>query len=259
MYKNDRLRAIVSHVQEHSQLGVEEAMRLFDASSATIRRDFSHLIASGLVMRGPNEIRRLERHDGVDRPVSVREVTMRREKDAIAKAAARLLRNDDVAFIDGGTTTHSMVRHFPALNIRVVTTCIRIANALNELRQDNSSLEVSMPGGVLLARSYVLYGPHTCEYIESYNANWAFIGVDGTDGAHLYSVNDFIASTQRAMIAGSKRTVLLADHSKFGRPSMVKTAELNETFTVITDEHESSAAMVTLMRERGVEVICVKA
>lgn len=257
MYKVDRHRTILEHLRRHTSLGVEEAMRLLGASSATIRRDFSRLIGDGLALRGPNEVRRLEDPAGVDRPVAEREMTMRREKDAIARRAARLLGEGDVAFIDGGTTTYSMVRHLAAPNLRIVTTCIRIANALNEKRGDNSGIEVSMPGGTLLARSCVLYGPQTCSYIESLSANWSFIGVDGTDGAHLYSVNEFVSSTQRTMIGGCRRTVLLADHSKFGRPSMVKTAELDGSFTVITDAHESSKKMVAAMRERGVEVICL--
>lgn len=258
MYRADRLAAIVACLESRQSLDVETAMRMFNASSATIRRDFSTLVTAGRAMRGPNEVRRFVRQGmGVDQPVAMREVTMRKEKDAIGRCAAALLRNEDVVFIDGGTTMHCMVRHFASLKLHVITTCIRIANLLNELRQDNSNLEVVMPGGILLAQSYVLYGPHTCSYLELYAAKWAFIGVNGTDGTSLYSVNEFISSTQRAMIANSERTVLLADHTKFGRLSMVRTAELDERFILITDNHESSREMLDKARRNGVEVLYV--
>lgn len=256
MYKSDRQSAIIRYLVKHPVLDVEKAMRLFDASSATIRRDFSQLIASGRVLRGPNEVRRVAGQPmGEDQPMAVREVAMRREKNAIAKRAAALLQDGDVAFIDGGSTTHAMVRHLAHLNLKIVTTCIRIANSLNALRQDNAGLEVAMPGGILLARSYVLYGPQTCEYLEKYAAKWAFIGVDGTDGESLLSVNEFVSSNQRAMIANSARTVLLTDHTKFGRPSMVRTAELNDRFTIITDKHESNIEMAEKARKKGTTVI----
>lgn len=257
MYRADRLRAMTAHLQENPALTVGDAMRLFDTSSATVRRDFSRLIASGAVTRGPNEIRRVETAAGVDKPVAEREITMRREKDAIARRAAGFLRDGDAAFIDGGTTTHGMVRFLPPAHLRIITPCIRIANSLNGLHQDNSTLDVVMPGGVLSERSYVLYGPRTCAHLELYHARWAFIGVDGTDGANLFSVNEFISSSQRVMIANSDRTVLLADHTKFGRQSMVRTAGLDGRFVIVTDEHESSAGMIRAARRAGVEVICV--
>lgn len=260
MYKKDRLDAMVEYLETHQTLGVDEAMRLYSASSATVRRDFSQLIASGVVLRGPNEIRRLVQHGtGVDQLVAVREMTMRAEKEAIARRAAAMLQDGDVAFIDGGTSTHALVRHLAASRLHIVTTCIRIANSLNELRQDNSDLEITMPGGVLMARSYVLYGPHTSGHLASYSARWAFIGVDGTDGASLYSVNEFIASNQRTMIANSDKVVLLMDHSKFGRPSMIRTAELDKKFVIVTDEHPSTREMADKAKRNGVEVLRVRA
>ncbi len=258
MYKADRLNAIVAYLETHQKLDVDTAMRIFEASTATIRRDFSQLVASGRVVRGPNEVRRLPRFGmGIDQPVAVREIAMRREKDAIGRRAASMIRDEDVVFIDGGTTTYAMVRHCAERKLHIITPCIRIANLLNELRYDNNGLEVVMPGGILLAHSYVLYGPHTCSYLESYSAQWAFIGVDGTDGENLFSVNEFVSSTQRAMIANSRHTVLLADHSKFGRPSRVRTAELNENFTIVTDNHESSRDMVEQVQKKGGRVVYV--
>ena len=259
MYRTDRLTAILAHLEEHQTLTVENAMRVFSASSATIRRDFSHLISTGMVLRGPNEIRRLTTNVlGVDSPFSVRKMTKRREKKAIARRAASFLKNGDVIFIDGGTTAHCMVEYLSALELRVITTCIHIANSLNDLRQDNAGLEIAMPGGILMSRSNLLYGTHTISHLDSYSARWAFIGVDGTDGASLFSVNEFISSVQKTMIANSDRTVLLMDHGKYGRRSMVKTVDFDSRFVIVTDEHESLAGMAEKVRKTGAEFIGVQ-
>lgn len=257
MGKSDRQRAMLTHLEENPRLNVDEAMAIFSASSATIRRDFSQLVAKGLAMRGPNEIRRLDVDMGIDRPLALREVAFSREKDAIGRQAALLLRDGDVVFIDGGTTTQSMVRHLPNLQLKIVTTCIRIADMLLERAKGNPGLEVFMPGGILSSRSYVLYGPQTIRHIESYRANWAFIGVDGIDEANLYSVNELIASTQTAMINNSDRTVLVTDHSKFGRRSMVCTLRLDERALVITDRHEETEVMLKRIESTGARVVAV--
>lgn len=259
MHKSDRQRAILAYLEENPVLTVEAAMDIYDASPATIRRDFAQLITKGVVMRGPNEIRRLDVDVGVDKPIALREITFRAEKDAIAKQAAKLLKNEDVVFIDGGTTTQTMAKYLPSLNLKIVTTCIRIAERLLDKSRHHPELEIFMPGGILSAQSYVLYGPQTAKHIESYRANWAFIGVDGIDEANLYSVNELIASGQTAMIENSERIVLLADHSKFGHRSMVRTVRLDKRFLIITNEHEENREMVERIRLTGAEVIVVKA
>ncbi|MDR1612002.1 MAG: DeoR/GlpR family DNA-binding transcription regulator [Planctomycetota bacterium] len=259
MYRADRLNAILSYLNDHQSMSVDQAMREFSASSATIRRDFSHLIASGMAARGPNEVRKPSAPAlGIDPPFSVRKMTMRAEKRAIARRAAGYLKNGDVVFIDGGTTTHCMVEFLGALELRVVTTCIHVANSLNELRQDNGNLEIVMPGGVLMPRSNVLYGAHTSDQLQTYFARWAFIGVDGTDGTSLFSVNEFISSSQKTMIANSDRTVLLMDHAKYRRPSMVRTIDLDERFVIVTDKHESLAEMADKVRKSGAELTFVE-
>ncbi len=258
MYRTDRLNAILAYLGKHQRLGVDEAMREFGVSSATIRRDFARLIAGKLVLRGPNEVRKLIPPGlGVDLPFSERKTTMFREKTAVARRAAQLLKSGDVVFIDGGTTVQCMVEHLSAMTLNVITTSIHVANSLGDLRQDNAGLQIVMPGGILMPRSSVLYGAHTSGNLGLYSARWAFIGVDGTDGNSLFSVNEFISSTQKAMIANSDRTVLLMDHTKFNRPSMVRTVDLDERFVIVTNAHDSLKVMLERMRRAGAEIIVV--
>jgi Transcriptional regulators of sugar metabolism len=258
MYRADRLTAILAYLEEHQTLSVENAMREFSASPATIRRDFSHLISTGMALRGPNEVRRAATNVlGVDPPFSVRKMARKREKRAVARCAASFLKDGDVIFIDGGTTTHCMVEFLADLKLHVITSCIHVASSLNDLRQDNADLEIAMPGGIIMPHSNVLYGTHTVAHLNSYSARWAFLGVDGTDGASLFSVNEFISSVQKAMIANSDRTVLLMDHSKYGRPSMVRTAGLDERFIIVTDDHENLNGLAEKVRKTGADIICV--
>lgn len=258
MHKQERHRLILARLKERETLGLEEAMQLFDASSATIRRDFADLLERGLATREPNALRRLDVDAGVDRPFLLREMEFAREKDAIAQKAVSLLRENDIIFLDGGTTTQRLAAHLRGSGLRVITTCVRIAGLLADRQYDSSDMEVVLPGGTLSPRSYVVYGPQTRRAVEGYRANWAFIGVDGIDETHLFSVNEFMSETQSAMIRNSDRAVLLGDHSKFHRHSMVRTARLDERCIVITDEWPDNGPTIEAIRRSGAQVLAVK-
>ncbi len=60
------------------------------------------------------------------------------------------------------------------------------------------------------------------------------------------------------MIANSDRTVLLMDHTKYNRPSMVRTADLDERFIIVTNAHDSLGSMIDKVRKTGAEIVCVE-
>jgi DeoR family fructose operon transcriptional repressor len=59
---------------------------------------------------------------------------------------------------------------------------------------------------------------------------------------------------KRALIRAARRTVLLSDHSKFGRDEFAQFADLSEVDTIITDS-EVDADMVREIEDAGPEVV----
>ncbi|MDK6370363.1 DeoR family transcriptional regulator, partial [Aerococcus sp. UMB9870] len=75
------------------------------------------------------------------------------EKESIAKAAADLVQDKDIIYLDAGTTTLQMVPHLAGLDILVVTNGIEQAMALNAL-----AIDTIMLGGNLKKNTRAVVG-----------------------------------------------------------------------------------------------------
>jgi len=79
-------------------------------------------------------------------------------------------------------------------------------------------------------------GDWTRAQIADVFADVSFIGTNGVSVERGISTPDLAeARVKRALIAASRRTVVLADHTKFGREDFAKVAPLTDVDTVITD------------------------
>lgn len=76
----------------------------------------------------------------------------------------------------------------------------------------------------------------------------ATAGIDYKNRALTMSALDEIA-IKRAAMAQSERVVLVADHSKFGKPALISMIPLSDVHTMVTDSpppEESIAALQAL-------------
>ena len=162
MVRQMRYDRILSYVEGHQYLTVNEAVDLLSASPATIRRDFNRLAEENLVQRTRGGIKRSSRvGDGSMVPFSQREVRLSREKDAIARKAVELLSPEDVVIIGAGTTTYHMAGCLPTFPLRVITNSLRLASVLGEKGRGESQIDVYMVGGYLYPQSSILLGPQS--------------------------------------------------------------------------------------------------
>jgi DeoR family transcriptional regulator of aga operon len=155
----------------------------------------------------------------------------RQEKNRIATAAVRMIRQGQVVTLDSGTTTTAMARacrHFKSLT--VITNATNIAAELAD-----PSLEVILTGGILRKNSFSLWVPFAEESLRRLNADLLFLAVDGFNVAYgLTTPNLLEARVNRAMAEASRRTVIVCDYSKFGRRSLsliMPTSSVQETIT----------------------------
>ena len=136
------------------------------------------------------------------------------EKQSIGRLAAGLLREGDVAFIDGGTTTYQMADYLPNIRLRIITNSLRLATRLESRMHGLSGLEVFLTGGLLYPRSGLLVGSGARQTIEQYHANWAFLSAGGVNEQGVFNTNEWVVDSERAMIGRAEKSVVMADHSK---------------------------------------------
>ncbi len=175
---------ILARVEDQEYLTVAEAVSLFRVSPATIRRDFGRLSERGLAERTRGGLRRNGgRHRGLIPPFSQREVRLVRQKEAIAREAARLLSPNDVVIVGGGTTTYHLAALLPEFPIRIVTNSVRLASAVSD--RPGTAAEIYLVGGFLYPQAGLVLGPEARASFGRYNARWAFLSVGGADSGGL--------------------------------------------------------------------------
>jgi DeoR/GlpR family transcriptional regulator of sugar metabolism len=226
---------ILDILREESTVLVRDLAGRMDVSESTIRRDLDELEAQGLVRRIHGGAV-LEVQSQTEPPFELRQISHKKEKDLVGRAAAELVRDGEVVFIDGGTTTQFIVPYLlEKENLTVVTCGLNIADALSSSR-DISTIVV---GGELHVESQSFAGPLTLEALQIYGirCDRAFIGAGGVSAKHGVTnrILDRIPLKRKAMEISHKAAVV-ADGSKIGVVTLGLVAPIESIHHLITDK-----------------------
>ncbi|MFI0903210.1 DeoR/GlpR family DNA-binding transcription regulator [Streptomyces sioyaensis] len=196
------------HLLGAGDLSVHDLAAEFDVSLSTVRRDLATLAALGRITRtygGAVDHRAVERsrHD--------KERAQRGEKDAIARAAAGLVRRGDVVLLDAGTTVARLAHELRGRSDLTVVT-----NGLSTLVElADAEVEVVVLGGRLRRPNESLLGTRTEQALRRLTPDIAFLGVDGLEPRRGINCPDPEQAALKETMAGCARAAwVLADHSK---------------------------------------------
>ncbi len=256
MSQRSRIKAIVHLLQQKSELTVDEACKLFDASPATVRRDFNLLTANGEVEKTWGGIARLSDHKSDMQPLRFRQTQNIQEKKAIAKKAASLVQEGDVILIDGGTTTLEMALLIANLKIRIITNSLLIAHEIQHKRAGWKGAEIFLTGGFLYPDSGLIVGPEANKNIMQYHADYAFLSAGGIEEKIITNSNQLVVETERTMMQQSDQVIILADKSKIGSRNMVKLCDPEEVDILITNVQVDNPILSTL-KKSGINILQV--
>ena len=133
MLTEERKNLIIKLVESRGGMTVQELMHELSSSESTIRRDLTDLGRRGLVLKVHGGALPASSGITADIPVQERDILHRAEKKAIAAYAADLIGEDDVVYIDAGTTTSYIMENLRTRNTVFVTNAIAHAGKLTEL------------------------------------------------------------------------------------------------------------------------------
>ncbi|WP_248929601.1 DeoR/GlpR family DNA-binding transcription regulator [Paenibacillus hamazuiensis] len=250
LFEEERQQKIADYVQSKERASVQELAQLFGVSESTVRRDLK-------ILEEANQLRRT--HGGAvallsdnSEPSFVeKEDRYRAQKEAIAKEAAALIQEGDTLVLDSGTTTYYLAKQLKAFKqLTVVTNSVMVAQELAAQK----GIDLVLTGGTLRHETLAMVGPLTEKALESVFVDKAFVAINGIDPAiGLTTPNMLEASAKKCIYRCAKQVILLADHSKFGRVSFAKVADLSDIDHCITDDGISDSALKVL-EEAGIEV-----
>jgi DeoR/GlpR family transcriptional regulator of sugar metabolism len=228
-----RKNFIVNKLKEKGEVEVHNLSEKLDVSEMTIRRDLKKLEEEGVLIRN---------HGGAVYPVVLNEeisyqskqTKNREEKNRIGREALKYIKDGKVLFIDAGTTCFELAKKLNTFkNLTVVTNDIRIANEL----YTKSNIELYCTGGFVQSQVGAMLGEHTKKIIESLNIDIAFVGTSSIDNELFLSTpTREKAVLKQKIIKSGNKSILLSDHSKFGKKSLHKICKIDQFNTFITDK-----------------------
>ena len=259
MEREERLSRLVDYIVEKGAVRIEEVIAQFGVSGPTARRDLDALAEQQLVERTRGGAR--SNSTTGDLPLRYRTARRGREKSAIARAVAGLVCPGSVIAFNGGTTTTAAAYEvgvraaadpaFAATETTVVTNAVNIANDLIVRPQ----LRIVVIGGVARARSYELIGPLTGLILPEISIDTLFLGVTAVDPARgLFTPDEGEASVNAALVAAARRTVVVADSTKFAATAFARICTMDAVDALLTDGQVSDAD-ARAVRDAGLELI----
>ena len=240
MLKTERKQLILEELQEHHVVSLEKLVSLLETSESTVRRDLDELEAE-------NKLRRI--HGGAELPHSLQQeesiqeksVKNLQEKKLLAQKAASLIKEQDVIFIDAGTTTAFLIKELSNKDITVVTNSIHHAVQLVE-----KQIPTVMVGGSVKMTTDASIGGVALNQINQLHFDRAFIGMNGVDENYYTTPDMEEGAIKRAIIDNAKQTYVLVDASKVGQTCFAKVAPLKRA-VVITSKGQK---MVEALKEK---------
>ena len=250
-----RRERIQEYLVTHKIVRMDDLVALLDTSEATVRRDLEWLEREGVVERThggailsqrltlePEYLQRAQKHP--------------EEKRLIGELAASLIEDNDVVFINSGTTTTQVIRHIRAdAGITVFSN-----NVYAALEMGEAGFKHHLLGGEFQPHSNSVAGRFASDNLRQVYADKAILGVDGVSLLHGCTVpSNAEAEVIKQMIERTQGKIfIVADSSKWGVVSNFQVATIDEIDKLITDEEFDPLAFETLTA-RSVEGLVASA
>ncbi len=231
MLKEERQRKILNYLMDKKTVRTNDLSHQLGVSEVTIRKDLKELerkigitkIYGGAVLKNDSDF-----------PYSLRDTENIAEKKLIARKAVELINQNDIIFLDAGTTTYQIGNMIGEnkLKISVVTNSLMVANNLIQ-----SDIDVKIIGGDLRKETFSTIGRDAEEHLDKIHFNKLFLAASGISLEFgITNTNIFEAELKKKMIERAKKVILVADSSKIDILALNKVANLDAVDTLITDE-----------------------
>ncbi|MBI5958337.1 MAG: DeoR/GlpR transcriptional regulator [Chloroflexi bacterium] len=258
LFLEERRRVILDQIEQKGRVTVKELSETLDVSEVTIRQDLRALQDQGLLDRtyggavarggGANNLKELS--------FNIRQMKMRRQKDAIAAAAAAMIRDGYSIALDSSTTVCSLIPFLSRFErLTVVTNSLVIAHSF--LSDENPDTRVLVVGGRLRRDAISVVGMP--ESVPNINLNLGFFSARGfAQSVGVSEIDPDEVAVKRAMMARCVQPIFLIDGSKWGQISPYTIVPAAEIRHIITSD-DAPADQIEYSRAMGIRVDVVRA
>lgn len=261
MMQLERQKKILDYLNKNRKATTKELSQLLDVSATTIRTDLNQMDKEKLITKTHGGAvyndRSLDNIELTGRAYifDERALENRKEKEAIASKAIKLIKNHMCIYLDASSTCYTLGMKLSGFTkLTVITNGINLALAL----KDVPGITVILTGGIVTSVSSSIEGLVGEDLLTKIHTDIAFVSARGfsvENGLTDFSIYE--ADLKRRCVKSSAKTIALIDHTKFNTTSISSYASLDDLNMVITDfglsEHTKS-----IYENAGVNLVLAK-
>lgn len=239
MLTEERHQTILQLLEQQAIVKTKTLITLLDTSESTIRRDLKELEEAHLLQRIHGGAKKIS-HLGFEQNMTEKSVKNTQEKQKIGALAASFIKEEEVIYLDAGSTTMEIIPFLADKSITVVTNSVHHAAQLGDL-----NIPTIILGGSLKLSTKAIVGTTSVEQLSRFRFNKAFLGMNGIHPEFgLTTPDPEEAALKRLAIQHSEEAYILIDHTKFNEVSFTKVAELEDSI-LLTDQYPENLALFT--------------
>ncbi len=250
MAQKDRVFQILDLIRVKQKVSVSELSSKFDVTGETIRRDLERLEREGYVARTYGGAVLIQQPPGHVN-YTERAIQNVEAKNLLGELAASILPSSGAIGCDASTTVLSLLPYIKDNpGITLLTNSVRI---LNDYMYDK--IRVISTGGHLRSRTQSLQGEVVSRLMEDYFLDVCVLSCRSLDLENgIYEGDEQEAYFKNVMVEHSRRVIILADHTKFGKTSLIRTMPYSKVDILVTDQKPSDA-WIDRMQEENVRLL----
>lgn len=227
--KQERWNEIMTLAREKGTITVTELCDQLGASEATIRRDLQEMDDLRLLTRFHGGAK-LNESQYIEPAMIIKAETQKEQKRQVAYCAAKQIQDNQMVYLDAGSTTCEMIKYITAKNITVVTPGIPHLSILGQ-----RGINTIVLGGSLYWSTEAITGKTALNQLSDLYFDTAFLGTNGIHEKFGFSTsNDMEAETKAMALHHTKTPYVVTDSTKFNQLRPSQYARLDEAI-IITD------------------------
>lgn len=257
MLADERQRKICERLREQGQVQVCRLAEEFGVSEETVRRDIARLERGGMLRRvhgGAVPVQAVR----LDPPFEAREAENREFRIRLGKAAAAMVKENEVIAMDGGVTVAAMAEELHGCRgVTVVTASVTVLCLLMSKKcAGEFAGDVYFLGGLLDEKEQMTGGALTGEQLERFSFDRVFVSATAVDAGGVYMGGAESGELAARMLARGGEAVVLAGSEKMGRRSVYRYASLEQIHVLVTDtQMPVPTGLAAGLKQNGVRLV----
>lgn len=249
MLKEERQQVILEKLGTDKKVTLVDLGHILNVSYDSVRRDVIELEDRGLLKKV---------HGGA---IAHSYLSMKSSKGlgivntefvTIAKKALKLVENNKIILMDGGTTNFYIAEQLPKnLEVTIVTNNPHLATVLSE----HPKIEIILLGGSFYKRYQITLGSKTIQDLENIQVDLYFMGTNSISIESGLAIRHYEESIlKQKMMSISRKTVVCALEEKINREENYKVCNFTDLDYLITSLNPLDEQLKGF-RNKGVEIL----